>query len=255
MRLDDETLSALKQIKVSGNQTTMPMFDRKLYVKVNKALECLGGKWQRGQQAHVWDCDPGDPIADAVMTGEVRDWRKELQFFPTPDELAQWIVTNAEIHSCHKVLEPSAGEGNILKFIPELSGVEITAVEINPDMAQRLTNTGRGWDPLRVRIIHGDFLEMDGELGQFDRIVMNPPFSKGQDIAHVKHAYDKLKPDGILVAITSPGWTFRTDSKHKAFRDWINDIRGVWRDIPEGTFKSSGTMVRTVSIVIHKAGS
>ena len=38
-------------------------------------------------------------------------------------------------------------------------------------------------------------------FGTFDRIVMNPPFSRDQDARHVNHAFSFLKPGGKLVAI------------------------------------------------------
>ena len=46
---------------------------------------------------------------------------------------------------------------------------------------------------------------MNGELGTFDRIVMNPPFDHGADIRHIEHARGKLKPGGRLVAICAAG--------------------------------------------------
>ena len=37
----------------------------------------------------------------------------------------------------------------------------------------------------------------------YDTIVMNPPFEKFQDIDHVRHAFDLLKPGGRVVAISA----------------------------------------------------
>jgi 16S rRNA G1207 methylase RsmC len=37
-------------------------------------------------------------------------------------------------------------------------------------------------------VVYGDFLEYGGQGGNFDRIIMNPPFSKQQDIKHIMHA-------------------------------------------------------------------
>jgi hypothetical protein len=46
---------------------------------------------------------------------------------------------------------------------------------------------------------------MNGELGKFDRVVMNPPFDHGADIKHVEHARKFLKPGGRLVAVVANG--------------------------------------------------
>lgn len=252
MRLDTETIDILKTVLVDGNRTFMPQLTRAQYVKVNKALELLGGKWNRGAKAHVWEDDPGDPIADAVLTGEIRDWRKELQFFPTPVALAHWMVKLAGLPADNRgpdlrVLEPSAGNGAICRAIRDhIHRCELTLVEINPKMAEDLKES----QPLAT--VHcGDFLKLDG-IGLFDAVIMNPPFSKGQDIAHVQHAYTFLKPGGRLVAITAPGWTFRTDRRNVEFRAWTREVGATQYDQPEGTFKESGTMIRTVALLITK---
>lgn len=105
---------------------------------------------------------------------------------------------------------------------------------------------------MRVSVLTGDFLTMNGELGLFDVVLMNPPFSKAQDIAHVRHAFDHLKDGGQLVAITSPGWTFRTDKKHAEFSAWTRKVGATKYELPAGTFKASGTNVSTVVIHITK---
>ena len=55
-----------------------------------------------------------------------------------------------------------------------------------------------------------NFLDHEGE---YDRIVMNPPFEAGQDIDHVRHAFQFLKDGGRLVSIMSPSPFFREDKK------------------------------------------
>jgi 16S rRNA G1207 methylase RsmC len=81
---------------------------------------------------------------------------------------------------------------------------------------------------------------------------MNPPFSKGQDIQHVTHALGFLKPGGRLVAIMGAGVTFRQDKRATEFRELVQAMGGTIARLPEGSFKSSGTMVNTVIVVIDK---
>jgi len=51
-----------------------------------------------------------------------------------------------------------------------------------------------------------DFLDCTTEqLRRFNRIVMNPPFVQGSDIAHIKHALHFLERDGRLVALCANG--------------------------------------------------
>jgi protein-L-isoaspartate O-methyltransferase len=190
-------------------------------------------------------------LAIVVATGEVTDWKKDFQFFETPGDVVDRMIHRAGLNSEMSILEPSAGLGAILSGIMYQAGLRRTmAVEINPKMARDLNN--RFW---RTGMItrERDFLTCGSELGRFDRILMNPPFSRGQDIAHVAHAWEMLKSGGRLVAITSPGWEFRTDSKHCRFRDWLTCLpKTIIENLPEGTFKSSGTNVRAKLITLNK---
>ena len=96
------------------------------------------------------------------------------------------------------VLEPSAGTGALLEALGTHAGV--TVVEISHQLAEAL----RTRYPL-CDVRCADFLALGDELGPFDRIVMNPPFERGADIEHIRHAYAKLNPGGRLVAICANG--------------------------------------------------
>jgi protein-L-isoaspartate O-methyltransferase len=159
------------------------------------------------------------------------------QLFPTPSELAARVVELADIQPGHAVLEPSAGTGNLLAALPNVRpGGSVTAVEINQSLADALRETA---DETRC----ADFLQCNGDLGTFDRIVMNPPFERGADIEHIKHAATMLKPGGRLVAICANGPRQRFHLKDSG-------IASQWFDLPDDTFKLAGTGVRTALLVI-----
>ena len=89
--------------------------------------------------------------------------------------------------------------------------------------------------------------------GQYDRVVMNPPFEDGQDIDHVRRAFDaNLKPGGKLVAIMSEGPFFRSDKKAQAFRQWLEENGGTSERLAPGTFKESGTGTATRLVTVEK---
>ena len=81
---------------------------------------------------------------------------------------------------------------------------------------------------------------------------MNPPFENLQDIDHVLHAFKFLKPGGRLVAVMSPGPFFRKDRKCQDFREWFDSLGGEAVDLPEGSFKESGSGINTKLVVIDK---
>jgi len=166
------------------------------------------------------------------------------QLVPTPPDLAARMVEMADLRPGHRVLEPSAGSGALVDATKCL-GVHVTAVEINYDATRVLAEKAE-------RVVHADFLNCNGELGTFDRVLINPPFSNNQDIKHVRHAFDKLRDGGRLVAIMSPHWTFANDRASQDFRAWFEERGGTYEELPAGTFKESGTMVNSVLAVIGR---
>lgn len=263
-------------------------------------------------------------------------------FFPTPKETAQRMVAEAGIEPGMKVLEPSAGNGNIAEVI-RAAGVNPDVVEQSPRLREILEAKG-------FNVVERDFMalqpineyfdpktmpyatwyndamkryaktmtkqEIEEKLGAtsgeanlaadvhrraierstsmqsnaqrraqsrnvvaalgeekinlrgaldiykyypehtkqggnpinyatYDRIVMNPPFSNGQDAEHIHHAYTLLKPGGKLVAIAGEGVFFRNDAKATAFRTWLDEVGGSSEKLPEGTFKDASLMATT----------
>lgn len=198
-----------------------------------------------------------DDIKDSLRTGV--KVVSTPQLFPTPPDLAKRLCDEAGILSGCRVLEPSAGTGNILKAILNnavgADCVRIVAVEINHALVEQLEYTRNMTlyaNEDNYKIIEGDFLECNGDLGKFDRVVMNPPFAEGQDVAHVRHAFNFLKPGGRLVSIMGAGVTFKSDKKTTEFREWLDEIGGTIEALPPDSFKESGTSVQSVVVIIER---
>lgn len=258
MKLDDTTITVLSTaIEIRGvtnaanphpHVVITQQLDRKAYLAVNKALEACGGAWSRKAKAHVFTVDPTPAIEHALLTGEI-DTARDLDFFPTPPPLAERLVANVKVGD--HVLEPSAGTGNLVA--PCLArGAHVTVCERDPAMRGALART---FGAAIGVLDHDDFLDVDPEgAPPFDRIVMNPPFTKvgrGAGIDHVRHAAQMLRRDGgTLTAILGAGVTFREDSRHREFRAWLADLGGVIAPLPDGSFKTSGTDVRTVCVTL-----
>lgn len=156
------------------------------------------------------------------------------QLFPTPTDLAARMVELADIEPGMRVLEPSAGTGRILDQLP--AGCDVVAVEVNPKLGGMLNANGRA-------IVIGDFLKCtpDALWGDFDRVVMNPPFGQAADIKHITTALDFLRPGGKLVAICAGG---------PRQNDQLKPLASYWEPLPAGTF--AGTNVNSVLMVIEK---
>jgi len=157
------------------------------------------------------------------------------QLFPTPADLAERMADLADIRDDSSVLEPSAGTGRLLDAIGD-AGAELVAVELNAGLARAL-HAKYG----RATVKGADFLSLaPSQLGTFDRVVMNPPFGNAQDVQHIRHALQFLKPGGRLVALCAAGSRQRAAFEHL----------GEWEDLPPGTFASEGTGVNVALLVL-----
>ena len=61
-----------------------------------------------------------------------------------------------------------------------------------------------------------------------------------------------LTRGGIIVTVMSPAWQYRIDRKHKDFGTWLKTLQHKVEDLPEGTFKVSGTHVRALLVTIRR---
>lgn len=235
----------LNNCTVDNNVVKLPptQLDRETYLGVKKSLEKIGGKWTGGKvQGFKFDFDPTDLLTD-LQGGKDRNIKKEFQFFETPESLAKRIVELAEIQQGNYVLEPSAGRGAILKQIT--LDRKICFFEIFEQHRNYLS------DNPNFLCIGSDFLQAD-ETFKYDRIIANPPFSKNQDIDHIRKMYAVLKPKGVLVSVASKHWQTSSNRKETDFRNWLSEIGAEIFEVEAGAFKESGTNISTVIIRIRK---
>lgn len=158
-----------------------------------------------------------------------------LDFFPTPESVADEMVAAADIQPGMRVLEPSAGMGHIAE--------RVRAVDAEPDVVEFSNDRRELLEAKGFNVVGRDFMEV--KEGGYDRILMNPPFSDGRDIQHVRHAYDLLKPGGRLVAIMGEGAFFQQNKRATEFREWLESVGGTDEKLPEGTFNDPSLPVNT----------
>lgn len=246
--IDPKILKILIELECEGDLAKMypKQLDRKVYKALNDVLTACGGKWNRGRKGHVFaNGDAAGSLDAAITFGEFTDPKKAFQFYSTPRELVDDLILHAGIKKGMYVLEPSAGEGHIAEVLVELGAI-VDCIELNPEMAAALDASGK-----YNSVVCGDFLKVKSKP-TYDAVVMNPPFTRSQDIIHVRKAYDLILPNGNLAAIMAPGFTFRQDEKAEDFRDWATKIGAEWTENPEGSFKASGTNVRTLGFFAEK---
>ena len=158
----------------------------------------------------------------------------------------------ADINGDMEIMEPSAGRGAIIRAIQRKIGagtLNIYAAELMDDNRKILAER---FPQVQLCGI-ADVLEYNGTgLMSFDRIIANPPFTKNQDILHIFKMYELLSTGGRLVSIASTHWEQSTNKKETIFRMWLDELGAQQYFVPQGEFKSSGTMVASNIIVINK---
>ena len=193
---------------------------------------------------------------EEVNAEELRREIEGLQFanipgyYPTPPAVVSLMIeavgNSSLLWSEVRILEPSAGSGNICDALvgQDVDPDRITTFERNVTLSGILKRKG-------YNVAGGDFMAEAGR-DLYDVILMNPPFERQQDIDHVVRAWQVLAEDGILVAIMSPAYQFRSDKKSAAFREFLSAQSESEDILPAGSFKQSGTNVNTVMVVLRK---
>lgn len=244
-KIDNDVIEVLDRCTVTSTTLFLPteQLDRALYVKTNKCLEALGGKWNKKSKGHVFDYDPSNQLEVVISTREYTDPKKEFQFFATPNAVVLEMLAMVGPLDGLDVLEPEAGSGAIADVIREkYPEARLTLVELDPKNVAVLL--GKGY----TNVIQQDFLTTTVTA---DVILMNPPFSRQQDVDHVTHAFSCLNPGGTLVSVVSESPFFRTTSKANAFRELV-ESHGYSTTLPPSSFRPSGTDVSTRLVRLGK---
>lgn len=249
LRVEDDVLAVLSRAETRGNALVLVgQLDRRMYERTNKVLEAAGGKWDRKAKAHLFEDEASTRVDQIILSGTVEVPKDEFNFFPSPPAVVSRLMALANVQRGMRVLEPSAGKGAIA-YACAAAGAVVDCFELKESNFAALAGD------LRLGSVrHIDFLAQVPEP-IYDRVVMNPPFAKQADIKHVLHALRFLKPGGLLVSVMAASVAFRDNTLTQQFRELIRESGGDIEALPDGAFKESGTMVRTVIATIPSGGS
>ena len=243
-RISGDVLAVLAAAQTDGVRLVLQgELGRALYLETNKVLQAAGGQWNSKAKAHIFPTDAAECVDQLVLQGEITNTKQDFGCFFSPPAVVERLVEAADLRSGLSCLEPSAGNGAIVRGLLG-RGHPATAIEIRPELASQVAALG-------VDVTVGDFLDSTPEP-RYDRVVMNPPFAKGAEVKHVLHAIEFLRPGGRLVSVMSASLSFRTDRRYSGFRERISELGGRIEDLPESSFKNSGTNVATVLVQVER---
>ena len=202
--------------------------------EAHRILEALGGVPDKLERWH-FSYAPHEVLHRIVISGCLPD-RVSHQFYATPERLARMCADMAQIGERDEILEPSAGQGGLARFLPL---DRTTCVEISPLHVAILKAKGH-------TAIEADFLAWAGGTSRrWSRIVMNPPFSEGRAMAHLETAASLLAGGGRIVAILPASLRGRDDL--------LPGLAHSWSPVYENEFP--GTSARVAVLVATLGGS
>jgi type I restriction enzyme M protein len=202
-------------------------------------------------RAHVPDDLFGDAYEYLIRTFASKAGKSSGEFY-TPKEVSYLLSEIIEPEEGHEVCDWSSGSASLLLQCREylrrhrkdpnrlfLFAQESNLATYNISRINMILHGINSWQPR-----HGDSLRdpqhktSDGKLKQFDRVVMNPPFSlkdwgadsftdgdpfdrfsygappnDNGDYAWMQHIVKSLKPDGKAIVVMSQGILFRGQPK------------------------------------------
>ena len=175
-----------------------------------------------------------------------RDQREGMDWYATAEPIGLKMVQFAGAKVGDDVLEPSAGDGAIGRFVPD--GANLTMIEPSDALASRaqLNNTS-------ANVIVSGFEDHE-IVNKYDSIVMNPPFGIAGTTAiqHIEKALKHLRDRGRVVALIPRG---AMDSKLEALlahptMSVYHQVANI--ELPTNAFENAGTSVRTRIVVIDR---
>lgn len=166
-------------------------------------------------------------------------------FRATPPELADEMAREAMRILTRfrqfkpRLLEPSAGGGALARAARK-AGAAVLCVEKDERAADDLIAAG-------YPTVNRDFLKLKPSSALFDGALMNPPAR--DEVAHVTHALQFVRPGGVIVAVMSPSWQYRVP-RFKNFAEFMHSLDAQIRELPDGTFRNGGRPMAAVVLTV-----
>lgn len=166
-------------------------------------------------------------------------------FYPTPDLLAKKMASKIDSNFCSKILEPSAGSGNLIKAVQDRFdrnySYSIDCIEPDSNLRSILNDNCHN-------VVGYDFLTFNGHT-QYSTIIMNPPFSNG--VHHVLRAYEMIY-DGDVIALLNAETIKNPFSKERQLLlKIINSNSNNTIEFIAGAFKEAERTTGVEVVLIH----
>ncbi|MEA5623174.1 SAM-dependent DNA methyltransferase [Nostoc sp. UHCC 0251] len=164
---------------------------------------------------------------------------KSGDFFPTPKPVCQRLVQLADIEPNWRILEPSAGSGNIAEYITQTyPNVQLEVVELNYNLRQILELKG-------FNLVGKNFLEFNPS-NLYNACIMNPPFC--ELVEHIYQAWKLIISGGVLVSVVPESVFF--NRKYQSFKEWLQSNNSYVELVDKDAFLSSNNPTNVATRIV-----
>lgn len=173
-------------------------------------------------------------------------FKNNPDFYPTPQDVIRKMCLGIPAYKNIKILEPSAGSGNIVDYLKQCKFVEnknIYCIEQDKRLQEMLIGK-------KYQVIDNDFLLYEPDM-IFDYIIMNPPFSNGEK--HFLKAWDIAKNTQIVCLLNAETIKNPYSESRKLILKILEDNNGTYEFLGN-CFKESErkTNVEVVMLKVKK---
>lgn len=180
----------------------------------------------------------------------MRDYSK----FYTPDQEASDLVTLAKpIQEGMKFLEPSFGNGNIIKAIKRFDRtLHVTGYEVQDEPFTEFFDIVIKNSATANTVLYNlDFLATNIKE-KYDRIIANPPFDGDKWISHLIKMYYLLSATGRLVCIVPRQYILTGGDSYQLLYSYFGEQLKQAEPIDNWVTNSDGSTTDLYIIVVQK---
>lgn len=215
-------------------------YDKVVVKQVYDILCMIGGTSKLGFGSYsvmYFDYDPSYVIDEIIYSGEVPN-SKSYQFYPTPENIADDVIAYANVSENDSILEPSAGNGDIVDKLDHKFRANLTLVELSKLRCDVLESKGY------KNIKNCDFIDYTKQCIsdniKHDIVIMNPPFSESRWEIHLDAAVSICNKRIVCVVPSS------ADTRYNAPNGWTLHCSDIYKN------EFTGTSINTIILVLEK---
>ncbi|MEZ8028520.1 hypothetical protein [Enterovibrio norvegicus] len=227
----------LQILEIDGPRLLLPTsvkFDPMSYQTLKKAVKNAGGHYV--SNSFMFDSvDEATDALERLLNGENVNIKKSLQYYPTTESVWPYLEERLDVRG-KVVWEPHAGEGFLVRKAIDAGASTVLATEIFKKFHPKITESG-------ATLIGEDVMGMTAEdVVNVDVVVMNPPWTGGQDVKHIEYIRNILPDHAEIHALMSGSLKQNPSSIYEKFRNWLKQNEIDLEVLPDSAYKDSGTL-------------